>query len=71
MLKEKRCFANLRLENPDEEIPLTPVTQCEALAGRAALSTSLAFGGSNTVLAVKKFDGKNLDSTLQQSDLGI
>ena len=54
MLREKRAAASRRYESPSEEIPAAPLTQSVAISGRAALSTSLAFGGSNTALVVRQ-----------------
>ncbi|MBO4631922.1 MAG: beta-ketoacyl synthase chain length factor, partial [Lentisphaeria bacterium] len=54
MLREKRAAANRRYEHPSEEIPAAPLTAAKEISGNAALSTSLAFGGSNTALAIRK-----------------
>jgi len=54
MLQEKRAAASVRYEHPSEEIVIPPLTRHTPIAGNAALSTSLAFGGSNTALAVRK-----------------
>lgn len=54
MLEEKRAAASRRYEFASEEIPVPPLTAPADIAGNAALSTSLAFGGSNTALAIRK-----------------
>ena len=54
MLREKRAAASRRYEHPSEEIPAAPLTASAAISGNAALSTSLAFGGSNTALAIRR-----------------
>ena len=54
MLKAKRAAASRRYEHASEEIPVAPLTSPQEIAGHAAVSTSLAFGGSNTALAVRK-----------------
>jgi 3-oxoacyl-(acyl-carrier-protein) synthase len=38
----------------DADIPLSPVTEKTAVSGAYALSTSLAFGGSNAALVIGK-----------------
>jgi 3-oxoacyl-[acyl-carrier-protein] synthase II len=53
-LREKWIPASAGFDLPDEEIPLTPVTEKTEISGRYALSTSLAFGGNNTVLVIEK-----------------
>ena len=54
MLREKRAAASLRYEKASEEIPVAPLTGPVEISGHAAVSTSLAFGGSNTALAVRR-----------------
>ena len=54
MLREKRAAASVRYEHPSDEIPVSPLTEPAPAAGNAAVSTSLAFGGSNTALAVRR-----------------
>ena len=57
MLREKRAAASRRCENPDPELPVPPLRAPLPIRGEAALSTSLAFGGSNTALAIRKLRG--------------
>ena len=59
MLQEKRAAASCRYESPSDEIPVAPLTKPAEIPGNAALSTSLAFGGSNTALVLRKI-GKNI-----------
>ena len=54
MLQEKRAASSRRYEHASEEIPAAPLTSTREIAGHAAVSTSLAFGGSNTALAVRQ-----------------
>ena len=54
MLRNRRAAASCRYEHPSEEIPVAPLTVPAEISGRAAVSTSLAFGGSNTALAVRE-----------------
>ena len=52
MLEARRAVKNHGYRTPSEEIPVPPLTEDFATDGAWALSTSLAFGGSNTALAV-------------------
>ena len=52
MLEARRAVKNHGYRTPSEEIPAPPLTEDFATDGAWALSTSLAFGGSNTALAV-------------------
>lgn len=54
MLEERRAAPSIRCENPDPELPVPPLAAIIPTAGSAAVSTSLAFGGSNTALAFRK-----------------
>ena len=54
MLQERRACASRRYECASEEIPFAPLVQTTPIRGEAAVSTSLAFGGSNTSLVVRK-----------------
>jgi len=49
-LKEGWIPASAGFVNQDEKIPITPVTGTTEIRGSSALSTSLAFGGSNSAL---------------------
>lgn len=56
MLEQKKIPASRGFANTDPEIPISPVS-CETALGddvRYALSTSLAFGGSNAAVVVEK-----------------
>ena len=55
LMLENRCAApSHRCEHPDPEVPVPPLREPFPLPGNAALSTSLAFGGSNTALAIRR-----------------
>ena len=54
MLEMRRAAPSFRYEHPSEEIPISPLTEGAAIAGNAAVSTSLAFGGSNAALALRR-----------------
>lgn len=54
MLRARRAAASRRYEHPSEEIAAAPLTAPAEISGNAAVSTSLAFGGSNTALAVRR-----------------
>lgn len=54
MLRMKRTAPSLRCTTPSDEIAMMPDTEPVTVPGNAALSTSLAFGGSNTALVIKK-----------------
>ena len=54
MLESRRAAASFRFAHPSPEIPVTPLASPAEIAGNAALSTSLAFGGSNTALVVRR-----------------
>ena len=59
MLEENRAAASRRCTRPDPEIPVPPLADSVKIPGNAAMSTSLAFGGSNTALVFRKcFPGK-------------
>lgn len=45
---------NAGFEEQDPEIPITPTRELTTFGGDCALSTSLAFGGSNAALVFKK-----------------
>jgi 3-oxoacyl-(acyl-carrier-protein) synthase len=51
-LREGWIPASAGFENRDDEIPLGAVRERTAVAGRWALSTSLAFGGNNAALVI-------------------
>ena len=54
MLKMRRAAASRRCEHPSEEIALPPLAESAAIPGNAAVSTSLAFGGSNAALVLRR-----------------
>ena len=54
MLAERRAAPGRRCEHPDPEVPVPPLPESVPVTGNAAVSTSLAFGGSNTALALRK-----------------
>jgi len=51
-LKEGWIPASAGFVNKDDSIPVTPVRKKTLVAGRYALSTSLAFGGNNSALII-------------------
>ena len=72
MLKEKKICASHRFETLPEELTVPPVQEVTPVAGNAAVSTSLAFGGSNTALVVKRIDfDKKEKSAAEDQDLFI
>jgi 3-oxoacyl-[acyl-carrier-protein] synthase-1/3-oxoacyl-[acyl-carrier-protein] synthase II len=52
-LQRKEIPANIGFEIQDPEIGITPATRNTAISGTIALSDSLAFGGSNSVLILE------------------
>ena len=54
MLENGCALRNHRCTTPDPTIPVPPLSRDCPVPGRLALSTSLAFGGSNTALAVAR-----------------
>ena len=54
MLEEGRAAASRRCSRPDPEVPVPPLAESVKIRGDAALSTSLAFGGSNTALTFRR-----------------
>jgi len=66
MLKGKRAAASRRYEHASEEIPVAPMTSPQEISGHAAVSTSLAFGGSNTALAIRKIGNRIADLPLKE-----
>jgi len=48
--------ASIGFTTPDPELPARPVTEITSVAGRVALSESLAFGGNNAVVVLGKGD---------------
>lgn len=56
MLKLQKTAPSLRCSTPSDEIAMLPDAEPVAIPGNAALSTSLAFGGSNTALVIKKIE---------------
>ena len=53
MLEERRA-AGIRCERPEPELPVPPLAAAVPIPGSAAVSTSLAFGGSNAALAFRR-----------------
>ena len=53
-LRENWIPASAGFELRDDEIPLIPITERTEVSGNYAVSTSLAFGGNNTVLVIEK-----------------
>ena len=54
MLERRRAVPNHRCTHPMPEAPVPPLAAPAEIAGNAAISTSLAFGGSNTALALRR-----------------
>ena len=55
MLKQEKAVRSTRFRNPPEGMTCPPLTAHRKLASpRFALSTSLAFGGSNTALLIQR-----------------
>lgn len=52
MLEAHRAVRNHGFQTPSEEIPVSPLTEDLATDGAWALSTSVAFGGSNSALVI-------------------
>ena len=64
MLAERRAAASRRCDTPDPELAAPPLAESTAIPGNAALSTSLAFGGSNTALVFRKCRPETPDTGL-------
>ena len=72
MLDMKKSAPSLRCTTASEEIAMMPDRTPVEIEGKAALSTSLAFGGSNTALAIRKFDpALDVSSAVADSPLKI
>lgn len=56
-LERGRIPGSAGFATPDPELGGTPAAGCSAVAGRVALSESLAFGGNNSVILVGERDG--------------
>ena len=54
MLESKLAVRNHNFVMPDDSIATPPIAEHRSIAGRRALSTSLAFGGSNSVLLIER-----------------
>ena len=54
MLEERRAAASRRCSTPDPELAVPPLAVNTPIRGNAAVSTSLAFGGSNTALVFRR-----------------
>ena len=64
MLEARRAARSFRYEHPSEEIPIPPLAEPAAITGDAAVSTSLAFGGSNAALTLRKCRAEAPDTGL-------
>ena len=64
MLEMRRAAPSFRYEHPSEEIPIPPLTAAAEITGDAAVSTSLAFGGSNAALVLRKYRAAAPDAGL-------
>ncbi|MDO3379828.1 beta-ketoacyl-[acyl-carrier-protein] synthase family protein [Geoalkalibacter halelectricus] len=53
-LEQERIPANIGFSEPDPDLPACPVAVETIVAGRFALSQSLAFGGNNAVIVMAK-----------------
>ncbi|MBS3762108.1 MAG: beta-ketoacyl-[acyl-carrier-protein] synthase family protein [Planctomycetes bacterium] len=51
-LQEGWLPANRSFQNADPDIPISPVVEKTPIVGRAAVSTSLAFGGNNAAIVI-------------------
>jgi 3-oxoacyl-(acyl-carrier-protein) synthase len=56
-LREGWIPASAGFENRDAAIPLAPVRETTAISERYAISTSLAFGGTNAAIVIGREDG--------------
>ncbi len=56
-LREGWIPASAGFQNRDEAIPLAPVREKTSIAGRYAISTSLAFGGTNAAIVIGRETG--------------
>lgn len=56
-LREGWIPASAGFENRDEAIPMEPVRETTAISGRYAISTSLAFGGTNAAIVIGREAG--------------
>ena len=54
MLEAGRAVPSRRCTSPAPELPVPPLAESVPVPGNAAVSTSLAFGGSNTALAFRR-----------------
>jgi 3-oxoacyl-(acyl-carrier-protein) synthase len=54
-LREGWVPASAGFHNKADDIPITPTQQRTVVAGEYALSTSLAFGGNNAALVIRRF----------------
>jgi len=57
MLQAGVAVKSHRFDNLPADMTLAPLQENTSVSGNYALSTSLAFGGSNSVLILKKGDG--------------
>lgn len=58
MLRNRKTAPSHRFGHPSDDMPVAPDTVPLDVPGNVALSTSLAFGGSNTALVIGKNPGK-------------
>ena len=54
MLEAGRAVPSCRCTSPAPELPVPPLAESVPITGNAAVSTSLAFGGSNTALVFRR-----------------
>ena len=54
MLEEHRAAPGIRCERPEPGLPVMPLVAAVPIPGYAAVSTSLAFGGSNAALTFRR-----------------
>jgi 3-oxoacyl-(acyl-carrier-protein) synthase len=55
-LREGWLPASMGFENPADDIPVAPLRQRTTIAGEYAMSTSLAFGGNNSAVLIRRIE---------------
>jgi 3-oxoacyl-(acyl-carrier-protein) synthase len=58
-LREKWIPRSAGFERQADDVPITPVTERTEIEGEYALSTSLAFGGNNAALVIRRTAGQS------------
>jgi 3-oxoacyl-(acyl-carrier-protein) synthase len=53
-LREGWIPRSMGFENPAEDVPISPVSRRTSIRGEYAMSTSLAFGGNNSALLIRR-----------------